>query len=360
MQVQIDSAGNLRALYAGSDPSAGRILIGSHLDTVPDAGRFDGVLGVVLAISLVEHLHGERLPFAIEVIGFSEEEGVRFGFPFIGSRGFIGDLDRTSLDRSDSAGITVAQALQTFGLDPTQLTQPLSDPRTWAYIEFHIEQGPVLEALGYGLGTVDAIVGQSRASVTFIGKANHAGTTPMHLRKDALCAGAQWALFVEQYAHRTDGLVATVGKAEVKPGAGNSVPGEATLSLDVRHAVDDMRHAAVSQLFAEADQIAGKRGLHCDSKLLMDQAAVPMHAGLTRRVERALQAAGIQSHRMTSGAGHDAMILAPKIPSAMIFVQSLGGISHHPAETVREQDIALALRAGLALLRDFSTCPFRT
>ncbi len=215
MTVRVDAAGNLRGVYPAATTPAPRLLLGSHVDTVPDAGAFDGVLGVVLAIALVDALGGRRLPFSIEVAAFSEEEGVRFGVPFIGSRALAGTLDADLLARRDAAGITVEQAIRAFGLDPAQLAEAKLDPSTFAYIEFHIEQGPVLESLDLPLAVVTAIAGQSRLAVTFRGQANHAGTTPMHLRRDALAAASRWISVVERHARATAGLVATVGTIQV-------------------------------------------------------------------------------------------------------------------------------------------------
>jgi allantoate deiminase len=360
MQVKVDAAGNLRGVYDGQEPGAPRILIGSHLDTVPDAGAYDGVLGVVIGLGIVQLLRGERLPFGIEVIGFSDEEGVRFGQPFIGSRALIGTLDQQTLHATDGAGISIEQAIRAFGLDPSQLRGPQLAPAARAYLEFHIEQGPVLESIGAPLAVVDRIAGQSRAVVTFRGSANHAGATPMHLRRDALCGAAEWTTRVEKDARATEGLVATVGKIEAKPGASNVIPGEVCATLDVRHAVDAIRRTAVETFLETGRHIANERGLAFESKLLLDQNTVSMDADLTKLAERAMEAAGVVPYRMTSGAGHDAMILAPKLPSAMIFLRSPGGISHHPDETVNTEDVALALRVGVHLLHSLSACSFLT
>ncbi|HWY75712.1 MAG TPA: hydantoinase/carbamoylase family amidase, partial [Verrucomicrobiae bacterium] len=192
MTVSVDAVGNFRGFYAGNSSAAPRILIGSHLDTVPNAGAFDGILGVVLAAALVESLRGIKLPFGIEVIGFSEEEGVRFGVPFIGSRALAGRVDEELLGRKDANGISVRTAIQDFGLNPNEISKAALRDDALGYVEFHIEQGPVLESLGRPLGVVEAIVGQNRLEFTFSGQANHAGTTPMNLRRDALAAAAEW------------------------------------------------------------------------------------------------------------------------------------------------------------------------
>src|SRR5687767_2613799 len=248
MQVHIDAAGNIHGLYAGSQSAPRRLFIGSHLDTVPHAGAFDGVLGVVLAIALIETLKGARLPFAIEVIGFSDEEGVRFGIPFIGSRAFAGTLDASLLAARDPAGTSIADAISAYGLQPDQVSTVAADEGAIGYLEFHIEQVPVLETLQAPLGIVDAIVGQTRVEATFTGAAAHAGTTPMRARRDALAGAAEWIGAVEREAHTTPGLVATVGRIEARPGASNVIAGSCAATLDVRHADDDVRRAAVARL----------------------------------------------------------------------------------------------------------------
>ena len=353
MEARVDAAGNLRGLYAGSNPAAGRLLIGSHLDTVPNAGAYDGVLGVVLGVALIESLAGKRLPFAIEVAGFSEEEGVRFGIPFLGSRSLVGRMDEALLAAEDSAAISIESAIRHFGLDPAQLPAAILDPRTFAYLEFHIEQGPVLESMHEPLGVVASIAGQSRLTVHFTGQAAHAGTTPMNLRRDALAGAARWIARVEDEARSSHGLVATVGRMEIKPGAGNVIPAQVTASLDVRHASDEIRKRAVDNLITAGNDLARERGLAFRIDHQLDQQSVEMDPALVSAAASALRKAGCRGHRMTSGAGHDAMILAEKIPSVMIFLRSPGGISHHPDERVLAQDVQLALAAGLHFLNGF-------
>jgi allantoate deiminase len=317
MQVSIDAAGNLRGVRTGT--SQRRLIIASHLDTVPNAGAFDGILGVVMGIALIEALGREAPPLTTEVIGFSEEEGVRFGQPFIGSRALAGTLD--------DPDPRILDAIRAFGLDPAQLPAAKLSPDTVGYLEFHIEQGPVLESLNLPIAIVDAIAGQSRYNVTFHGKANHAGTTPMNLRHDALTAAARWILEVEKTANETPGLVTTVGALTVEPNATNVIPETVRASLDVRHACDATRQQAAARLLANLTH-----------KQTLDQPAVTMDANLT-----ALLTA---PHHMTSGAGHDAMILAPHVPTAMLFLRSPGGISHHPDESVLTEDVAATLEVG--------------
>jgi allantoate deiminase len=356
-QVRVDAAGNFRGVYPATESDAPRLLIGSHLDTVPNAGAYDGVLGVVLAVALLEELQGRRLPFAIEVVGFSEEEGVRFGAPFIGSRALAGRLDRELLDVRDTRGVSVRQAIENFGLNPKEISDAELQSDALGYLEFHIEQGPVLEQLNRPLAAVEAIVGQSRLELTFLGRANHAGTTPMHLRYDAIAGAAQWIGIVERMAREVSGLVATVGKIEAKPGAVNVIAAEARLTLDVRHSSDEIRARAVEDRIRQAQGIAASRGLSVREKILWSQPAVAMDPFLVQEIEQAIVKAGCPPHRMSSGAGHDAMIMAEKVPSAMIFLRTPGGISHDPAESVAEDDIEKAIACGMHLLDRLASSP---
>jgi allantoate deiminase len=357
MTVRIDAAGNLRGVYPAAQLNAPRLLIGSHLDTVPNAGAYDGILGVVLAIALLEELQGRRLPFAIEVLGFSEEEGVRFGTPFIGSRALVGRLDRELLDVRDAQGISVRKAIENFGLDPEDIPLSKLEDATLGYLEFHIEQGPVLETLNQPLAAVEAIAGQSRLAVTFVGRANHAGTTPMHLRHDALAGAAEWIGKVERTGEEVPGLVATVGKIEAKPGAANVIAGEVRLTLDVRHSSDDIRSRTVDDLIREAQEIASRRGLSVSASTLLSQRAVAMEPFFVEQIENSIANTGCKPHRMVSGAGHDAMILAEKVPSAIIFLRTPGGISHDPAESVTAEDVEKAIQCGLHLLEQLAASP---
>ena len=347
--VRVDAAGNLRGLYPGAEPGVPGLLVGSHLDTVPNAGAYDGILGVVLGVALLEELGGRKLPFGIEVVGFSEEEGVRFGVPFIGSRALVGRLDEELLARKDARGISVRQAIQDFGVNPAGIPQAGLEDGTLGYLEFHIEQGPVLEKLGRPLGVVEAIAGQSRMEFNFVGRANHAGTTPMDLRYDAVTAAAEWITVVEREARSVAGLVATVGSIEAIPGATNVIAREARVSLDVRHREDALRTRAVGELTREAERIARARGLSVSWEMRLSQDAVAMDPWLAGQVERAIRKSGCEPQRMVSGAGHDAMVLAEKVPAAMIFLRTPGGISHDPAESVAVEDVGKAIECGLHL-----------
>jgi allantoate deiminase len=322
---------------------------------VPNAGAYDGVLGVVLAIALIESLHGRRLPYEIEIAGFSEEEGVRFGRPCIGSKALAGTLDDNLLETTDDAGISVRSAITRFGLDPARLHEALLRPNTFGYLEFHIEQGPVLESLDRRLAVVESIAGQSRLTIQFNGAAGHAGTTPMHLRRDAVAGAAEWIGTVEREALSVPGLVATVGRIEVKPGASNVIPATAFATLDVRHPSNETRVFAVETLLDSAKQIAHRRNLSLDTHRKVEQNTVAMNQDLVKAAERALQQSGCPPYRMVSGAGHDAMIFAEKIPSVMIFLRSPGGLSHHPDEAVYPEDIDAALQAGYHFLDECTT-----
>ncbi|MGK0618046.1 allantoate amidohydrolase [Meiothermus cerbereus] len=352
MQVRTDAVGNLIGHYPGHSPDAPLFLLGSHVDTVRDAGAYDGPLGVTLALALIKGLGGKRLPLALEVIAFSEEEGVRFGVPFLGSKAVTGQFEPELLRLKDAQGQTVEEAIRAFGLEPAHIPQAAYNPaQVKGFLEFHIEQGPVLEALGYPLGVVEAIVGQSRLEVAFRGKAGHAGTTPMHLRQDALAGAAEWMVLVEREARGEPGLVATVGLITALPGAANVIPGEVRMSLDVRHPYDEVRSLAVANLVTRAQQVAQRRGLELDYFTRYEQAAVPCDPELNEMLALSAQAQGYPVHRMVSGAGHDAMIMAALCPSAMLFLRSPGGLSHHPEESVWPQDTEAALRVGLDFLQ---------
>lgn len=344
LETRTDDAGNVRGLRRAACADAPTLLLFSHLDTVPNAGAFDGPLGVLLALAMIEELGATPLPLDIELIAFSEEEGVRFGFSFLSSLAVTGQLTQEHLAKQDTNGITVKQALHHFGLHPERIAEtcPLS-PRTFAALEIHIEQGPVLEAEDESLGVVDSIVGQSRLWLTFTGHANHAGTTPMALRNDALASAAQWIVEVERFALDYQQLVATVGHIEVLPGAANVIPGTVRATLDVRHPSDASRHAAVAILLTKAEDAGALRGVRVHAATQMEQSAVPMHRTLTAQLAEAAERAGFAARTMFSGAGHDAMILAPHVPTTMLFLRSPGGLSHHPDEDVRERDVEAAI-----------------
>ena len=354
MDVRVDAVGNLRGVWRPEGASARRIVLGSHIDTVPDAGAFDGVLGVVMALELVELAQTFARPSAMEVIAFSEEEGVRYSGPFLSSRAVAGRWDASLLEQRDGEGVTLAEAIRAFGLDPAEIAQAALDEDAAAFVEIHIEQGPVLEAEGLQVAAVAGIVGQSRLDVEFTGEANHAGTTPMRLRRDAMAAAAEWTLAVEDAALAEDGMVATVGRLQVTPGATNVIPGVVRVSLDARHAEDATRKTFVDALMKRAKAIGEQRGVQVLWETRMDVPAVPMEERLTAYLCEAMEAEALPAKRMASGAGHDAMVMAGCLPTTMLFVRSPGGVSHNPAETVREEDVEAALRVGGRFLERFA------
>jgi allantoate deiminase len=277
---------------------------------------------------------------------------VRFGFPFLSTLAVTGQLTGTRLERVDADGVTIAEAVRSFGLDPGRIlsTAPLLS-QIIAALEVHIEQGPVLDAANESLAVVEGIVGQSRLRFTFDGHANHAGTTPMRLRHDALTAAAQWICEIERFAAADEHLVATVGHIEALPGAINVIPGRVTATLDVRHPDDNVRLSAVAHMQTLAKDAAAAHRVQCTWDLLSEQATVRMDEQLTYRLQTSAQRAGYSVRSMFSGAGHDAMILAPHMPTTMLFLRSPGGVSHHPAETVHEQDVQAALDVVLEFIR---------
>ncbi len=351
MTVHRDAIGNVRGRLGAADRRT--LLIGSHLDTVRDAGRYDGMLGVLVAIGCVERLRdaGRSLPYAVEVLAFADEEGVRYGTGYLGSSVIAGRFDAADLRRRDADGVTMADALRACGGDPDRLASARRDPADLiAYYEVHIEQGPVLEAGGVPLGAVDAIAGQSRVRITFTGEAGHAGTVPMTLRRDALCAAAEFVSAVEAVARDRDGVVATVGELELGNAASNVIPGQVALSLDFRHAEDSVRESVGAQLHGRAGAIADARGLLLDWEVLQDTPAVACSTALTQLVAEAVTASGHSLVRLASGAGHDAVMLSTIAPVAMLFVRCAGGVSHNPAESVTVEDVAAALDATTRFL----------
>ncbi|WP_235693013.1 allantoate amidohydrolase [Deinococcus aquaedulcis] len=346
LNVRLDAAGNLRARREGPTPESPTLYLGSHVDTVPNAGAYDGVLGVTLAYAVAEALRGTPLPFALELLAFSEEEGVRFGVPFIGSRALVGTLDDL-LDRQDAQGISVRGALEAYGLTPAELPEAEVRGPALGFLELHIEQGPVLQAAGAPLGVVTAIAGQNRLRLDFAGQAAHAGTTPMAHRRDALAAAARFVVAAEELARATPGLVATVGMLSAHPGAINVIPGATHATLDIRHEQDAARQEALKTLLAQAHALAAERGVTLTVTETMTQPAVPMNPGLRAALQRAAAAEGLNAPDLPSGAGHDAMVLATRMPAAMLFLRSPNALSHHPDETVNLEDVDAALRVAV-------------
>jgi allantoate deiminase len=345
MSVRIDAVGNIIGRRQGPAEATSKILIiGSHLDTVPNAGKYDGILGVMLGIAAVEALKEDDIPFAIDVIGFSEEEGVRFGFPFIGSRAVAGTFDFQCLNRKDADGQSVETALRQFGLAPENIPAAAYRPEeVLGYIEAHLEQGPVLEAKKIPVAIVEGIIGQSRLNLAFHGEAGHAGTVPTEYRRDALVGAARWIDQVRQLADDDVQLRATVGRLGVYPNASNVIPARVELSLDVRHPNDDARQRAVEELISLGRSLAERGGLRFEVLQQTQTPTVRSSTHLRRSLEEAMDTIGIQGFRMTSGAGHDAMIMAERFPMAMLFLRHPGGISHHPDERVDIEDVEVAM-----------------
>jgi len=347
LAVRVDAVGNLIGRREGTRPGAKTLLFGSHLDSVRDAGRFDGPLGVLLALACAEECRA--LPFALEVIGFIDEEGVRFQSTYLGSRALTGRLGATDLALCDTEGVSLADAIRTFGGAPENLAAECRTPENiLGYIEAHIEQGPVLEAGNQPVGVVSAIAGQTRARVRFEGMAGHAGTVPMDLRRDALCAAAELILAVEEYAKTVPGLVATVGQIDALPGASNVIPGLADLSLDIRHQNDALREIAVAELHATVERIAATRSVRSIWTAVQQTAAVQCDPALTALLVSAADHAEVPV--LPSGAGHDAAALSVLCPVSMLFVRCRGGLSHHPDEFASPEDIAAAFEVLLRFL----------
>jgi allantoate deiminase len=346
MKVRRDNIGNLRGRYEGVAPDAPTLILGSHLDSVRNAGKYDGPLGVMVAIAAVQRLHdkGTRLRFAIEVIGFSDEEGLRFASTYLGSRALAGTFEIADLARTDATGVTMAEAVRAFGGDPALIGDDRwREGAVLGYCEVHIEQGPALEARGLPVGVVSAITGQNRYALTFAGVAGHAGTVPMEQRHDALAAAAEFVLVVEREARGRPGLVATVGQLQVQPGAVNVIPGQVDLSLDVRHADDATRAGAAEQILERANAIANRRKLALAVELISENVAVPCAPRLVSLLSQAVAGLGYEVVQLPSGAGHDAVPMSTLTDVAMLFVRCKGGVSHNPAESVTAEDVGVAM-----------------
>ncbi len=357
MAASIDAAGNVVGRYEAARAGAPALILGSHIDTVRDAGKYDGNLGVVGAIQAVAALHeaGERFDFAIEVIAFGDEEGVRFPVTLTGSRAVAGTLDAERLDRADAEGTTLREALVAFGTeDPEAATRIGRDPaHVLAYLELHIEQGPVLEDAGLPLGVVTAIAGASRYIVSVAGVAGHSGTVPMGLRHDALAAAAEMILAVERIGVSEHQLVATVGQVSALPGAVNVIPGDARFSLDVRAPVDAVRTGSARAMIAEMEAIAARRGVRIGVQQSFDAPAATCAPWLVEQIEAAVTRAGLPALRLPSGAGHDGLAMAALCPIGMLFVRCRGGVSHNPAEAIAEADADIAQHVLLDVVRRF-------
>ncbi len=356
MSARLDAAGNVVGRYEGERPGLPCLMLGSHLDTVRDAGKYDGMLGVISAIECVASLSSRklRLPFAVEVIGFADEEGVRFNATLLGSRAVAGSFDPANLERTDATGKTMREALSEFGLDPGAIqTAARSRDEIVAYAELHIEQGPVLEAEGLPVGVVTAINGGNRYAIELSGMAGHAGTVPMHLRRDALAAAADCVLAVERTAGATPELVGTVGQIEASPGAINVIPGRVRFSLDVRAPTDGQRERAVAAMHEAFAGIARRRSLALDIQTVWDAKTAACAPWLQEQLGAAIEAERIPVRRLPSGAGHDGMAMIAIADIGMLFVRCRGGVSHNPAEAITEADAEIAARVFLRFIEHF-------
>ena len=361
LTVGTDSIGNLRGRRASANPAAKTFVIGSHIDTVVNAGKYDGPLGVLLGLDLLENA-AHDLPFHLDLVAFSDEEGVRFHTTYLGSRVLAGSFDLGLLEKTDADGVTLSEALTAMGATDSHLIPQQAIPADqWlGYFEMHIEQGPVLWERPLPVAVVTAIAGQQRLELTWRGMAGHAGTVPMPMRQDALAAAAEFVLAAEALALAdSHGLVATVGKLALPHSASNVIPGETTHSLDVRHSSAAHLTAAVAELKQRAEAIAARRGVKLDWKPVQQSAPVMCDAGLNQHLEAAIADAGYEVVRLVSGAGHDAVPISAVAPATMLFIRCFKGISHNPLEAVEPADVAAAIAVAERFLHRLATAPVR-
>ena len=354
MRTRIDAVGNVIGRYEGSLENAPALLLGSHIDTVVDAGRYDGALGVVAAIVAVDELMrtGERLAHAVEIVAFGDEEGVRFPTRLLTSRALTGSIEAKDFDVRDARGISVREALEAVGGDAKAYRDCVrASHEIAAYLELHIEQGPVLQEKGLAVAAVTAISGGNRMQITVTGVAGHAGTVPMALRHDALAAAAEMVLAVERIGNSAPDVVATVGRIEARPGAPNVVPGRADFTVDLRSPTDAQRSRCLDRLLVVFDEIAARRGQLVESEVYYEMPAVKLDSHVVEAVSEAITACGHQPTQLPSGAGHDAMVMAERWPAGMIFVRCKDGISHNPAESIAVADADVAVRVLMEALR---------
>ena len=357
MSARLDRIGNVCGRYEGERPGLPCLMLGSHYDTVRDAGKWDGPLGLITAISCVADLNrrGRRLPFAVEVTGFADEEGVRFASTLLGSRTVAGTFDGAVLETKDAAGISMREALVQFGLDPDQIAASArTRAQLLAYIELHIEQGPVLEAKSLAVGVVSAIAGATRFAARLTGMAGHAGTVPMALRRDALAGAAECISSIEKLCIEDDGgLVGTVGQIQAAPGATNVIPGEARFTIDMRAPTDERRSRAVTEMVRRVEAIAKSRNLELQLDVTHENRTVPCAPWLKSQLAKAMAAEGHPAFELPSGAGHDGMAMVDVADVAMLFVRCRGGISHHPDEHVEPSDVDAGARVLLRAIENF-------
>jgi allantoate deiminase len=355
MLVSRDAVGNLIGRYnAAPDASEPQTLVfGGHLDTVRNAGKYDGTLGVLSGLAVVERLQAEerRLPFAIEVIAFADEESYRFPTMYLGSGVWTGTFDPAQLDTTDTDGVKLETAVREFGGDPHALRSHLEKPRNIrAFVELHIEQGPVLESIDFPIGIVTTIAGASRFTVDVSGTAGHAGTVPMHLRRDALVSAAESVLAINGIGNDTEDLVATVGSLHVSPNAKNVIPGHVRFTIDIRHKFDHIREEAVKRILQAIETVGANRDVEITITPMPAGESTPMDAGLIEIWRNILTSEGITPQLLPSGAGHDAVAVAEIAPVSMLFLRCKGGISHNPAESITEADTSVGIRILYRLL----------
>jgi allantoate deiminase len=354
LEAKIDAAGNVVARYEGKRAGAPALMLGSHIDTVRDAGLYDGNYGALAALAVVERLNArdERLDHAVEIVAFGDEEGVRFRTTLTGSRALAGNYPQDVLDQKDAQGVLMRDALLAFGGDPERAGS-IRRTDVAAFVEAHIEQGPALEAEGLPLGVVTAINGATRLEVVVDGLAGHAGATPMHLRQDALTAAAEMALAIEDRARSEPDLVATVGRLEVWPGATNVIPGHVQFSIDLRAPSDLNRAAALADVEARILAIAATRGVRVSIAKSHEANAYVCDPNIVAGLAQAVEAVGVPPRLLPSGAGHDAMAMGKLCPAGMLFVRCKGGVSHNPLESITVEDCAIGLKALTQFTRDF-------
>ena len=361
MRAHVDAIGNVCGRYEGERPGLPCLMLGSHYDTVRDAGEWDGPLGLITAISCVANLNrnGRRMPFAIEVVGFADEEGVRFASTLLGSRAVAGTFDESVLSARDQAGIALRDALKDFGLDPGHIGVAARRRRELlAYLELHIEQGPVLEEQQLPVGVVTAIAGATRLSVRLAGMAGHAGTVPMALRRDALTGAAECIGAIEEFCRTDDGgLVGTVGYIHAAPGATNVIPGQVSFTMDIRAPTDQRRKRAVTDMVRRIEAIAKRRKLELQLNVTHENRTVPCAPWLKEQIAEAIAAEGFRVFELPSGAGHDGMAMIDVADVGMIFVRCRGGVSHHPDEHVELADADAGARVLLRIIENFRPQP---
>ena len=357
-EVEIDAVGNVVGRYKAATEGAKTLLTGSHYDTVRNGGKYDGRLGIFVPMACVKQLaqQGKRLPFNIEVVGFSEEEGQRYKATFLGSGALVGDFKNEWLEQKDADGITLREAMTHAGLCIDDIPKLQRDPAKYlGFVEVHIEQGPVLNELDIPLGIVTSINGSARYTCEFIGMASHAGTTPMDRRRDAAAGVAELSLYIEKRAGQDGDSVATIGQLNVPSGSVNVVPGRCQFSLDLRAPTNEQRDAMINDIMTEMAAIAERRGLRFSTDLSMKAAAAPSAPEWQKRWENAVEALGVPLFRMPSGAGHDAMKLHEIMPQAMLFVRGMNaGISHNPLEASTSDDMQLSVDAFTHLLNQLA------